>query len=713
MSIDAIRDSLDTEDWRNFPLDRLEKASAALSNKDKRILLTLLEDGLAKSDVRLATNSLLLGLHSGEEFLSKVQKNGLLRLSKSNFENKCTTATVSTLLSKAEACPESTIEYLVSIRLLHYVGAYAAAGYRYILEFFERLGVAGLKGLLASVDFFALTQAVTGWECNKEQDSRQTSFFSVEELCEAASFLLAAFTNEHGPISKNPPIPPDVLREAEYADTLLCAAHLVAFRNWEILVDRYGYQMNAVEDKIFELSGPDDFVCSCQLGFINSQMQRDLDSLTPDFEKLPTYTELGRSLAKVFKDREMLVRRSVPIDRFVLQFDARVIEKMLSLTPAFREEAINIGQTCKSLLTDYKTLRQFRFSDSVTMGDIFEFSKLVAVLRATLAAEFEPLLETEPETVLNSLLPSFRKDSFLAMLDTILGQGKGEGLLNLLALDSTGHVDLQYRPSLAFGEEVILFLNIASNSNLPRNILASTRARLYEDGREDPLSAQLRDHLLSVGLKAKTGVEISGPEGKSEIDVVAYGDGLFFFFECKNPLLPTGNHELLTTFDHVKKGSSQLARASSNFKSSEFRKRLAQSLEISPPSNPSLSTAVVLSNRMLNGYRCSGHPVRNFFEIASFVKTGDINLMGHKKNFWKGDKFVASDLCRFLNDDVTIEPFKQSLLKYHSTYLLNDISVKVSSVKLNALRLAENLGLQEAANKIRNFQDVGLDPGDP
>jgi len=709
MKFQDILASLPKGSWLDDPTQLLDfQGRYSLSNQECKGLVEEVQRTLETGDTSSASNLLYAGLVLDDpRFLARIQKKGMLRLSRYSYRETPLVPAVTALCNPTLGLSRTTGAYLTSVSNLYKVGRAIRNEYEQLTQWLAEEREAGIKATLAIVDFFFLKKAVGFHETNtKEFPSRHPFFFSVERLAEGLSSLLALYGTEFGHLQNNPSIPEGAIDSEHYIRFLISACHLQAYREWEFQVDRLGYSLTeSVSASTFTMEPPTlEFERAVELGFIHTNQQRAIKIADWIDKDAHSFHDFAPHAVQKMEETGLIRLLKDPTERYRFDFPAEVFMSLAQVGELFQEERISLIGACRDLLTPVDQLLDFDLNNGVTLRDLFRVSRLMQFIRSITAAKLVPELEAHPNHVLQSLIPVFQKPFLISLVGTVIGEDKAERAIDMMCMDNKGHVDLQYQPLVPVGEQIMLPANIFANSNVFRNSLLVIGKRLYEDGKVDPLVDLIADAFEKQGLSPQTRVNYAWGDERGEADVLILIDHILFVLECKNSLVPTGPHEIRTSLDYVEEAATQLSRWRKNFNDLNFREWLAKKTGLAIDDKTCLVTGIIMSNRMFMGYRIDGHPVRGAYELEHFIREGNISMGDEVFSYWEGNVLSAKDLRRYFEQDLTYIAQWKAMKLFVETYQFDGFTVCVRRLYQDLLQLAEEYGFAKARERILEQQ---------
>lgn len=705
MSLNAFLKKLTQDNWLEVPNEvNVARGKISLTKQERRSLLENIEVAIANGLQQDATNNLYVGLVIDESpFLFELQKKGLLRISRHSYKPEPLNSIVTALLTPSLGLSNEVVDYLTSVSNLYQVARQIRREHCNLETWLGQEREIGIKSALAFLDFLFL-KAMVGLHLTSMRHvaSRHPFFFSVEDLAAGFSSLLALYGYTFGSLNDNPAVNEEGLLNGVYHHVLISGAHLSAYRDWEFQIDRQGYRLLATNlANEFRLEHPShDFHQAIEFGYIQSSQQRALKTFEVIGIGGKSFHDYAPKFAAQLEEAGLIRFLEQPSPRIRFDFPADILTLTSSVHEHFLEEQVVLALASRDLLTPPKQLLVFEIDDGVTLRDLLSVFRIFSFIQSIAAATLIPKLTESPGLVFRSLIPCFDRSRLVEILKTAVSEAAAEKIIDLWTTDIQGHVDLQYRSLIPVGAELLLPVNVFTASNVFRNPLHVLRTRLYEDGRLDPLSILLDDKLRAKGHTPSKGFHYE----HGEVDLLLMIDGILFAFECKNSLVPTGPHELMTTLDYVNAAKDQLDRFRTCFKDNQFKQWLKGQTGWPVTEATPLSTGIILSNRMFMGLRVNGHPVRGAYELEHFIDEGAAQMGEEVHKFWLGDSFTGEDLRRFLDDDITYLPQWKCLRSYDARFEFGACNVIVRHLYLDLVQLADEFGFTNAKQGLLDQQ---------
>lgn len=704
------RGSFDVATLHQFRAD-----NGALSKRQVDTLVKsvgeLIDGGRANAAAELLFAGLVV---DGPAVLVDVQKSGLFRLSRRRYIGGATSVAARLVCQAIETHGHPATAYLRSVVNLHCVARAARDEYKRITAWLSREREAGVKGALATLDwvFLTTTYSPSGAEAGWGLPSNPA--YSAEHLAEDFSTILAIYGEQFGRMRDNSIIDAQAAARGDYVPLLMSASRLAQFRAWELLVDRLDYLIAAVPGTdVYRIAASSfEFHRAVEMGFTHSMMQRvnkPADVIDP---KARSFVEFGRELTKNGRGDQLVKLADKPVPRYRLEVPEEILSSLKNVGELMREEQFALASACHDFVATTEEVLLFELGKGVRMRDFFLVARVLQMMRCIMAEMLLRHASRDFETVLQSMVPTLRRADLINSVRLAVEPDVADAVVELLEADLSGHVDIQYRPLVPAGgqsELLMMPLNVLASSNLYRNPLAVSRRRLHEDGRFDPLAEGLRRSFEKRGFACRKGVSFSWQGSNGECDVIVVVDDVVLVLECKHSLLPTSSHEMLTSVDYIRTAADQLGRFSRCFQDAEFRKRLANQTGLALPDTPVLVTGIIMSNRMLIGWRQDGHSVRGMYELLKFVEEGTVTMGEESRSLWLGTQLRGEDLRRFFQDDITYLTQWKCMELFALRYEFPGCVVETPKLGLNMLKMARELGFQKAeAEMVKRLAEHGV-----
>ena len=633
----------------------------------------------------------------------------MFRPSKYSFEASCIGRVVKALLQNLPDLSASVRSYLRSISILCTIASDIRVRQNRLLAMFRKERETGLRGMLATLDLIFFLAAVHGRSIfEKPIDSSKPEFFEAEEFAEGFSYAFYLYHKHFGLPRFSPPIDPTMAKRDAYRSYLMDASHIRAFAEMEVLIDAFDYHFAWNEDRNTAILAPPipELERAIRIGYMQGFFQAGANALAC---RSSTALSLRKLAEKIFQATEgsFLELRKRPFERyrFLLPAHPKLIAA-LQEADLFLEEFSDFNQASQDLLTPIHDLLEFEFVPKVKFWDLVKVQRLFNFMQWYSSHLLLGMVNNRRDLVLQSTVFSLTDDDLVKLLTLVVEKEKVPEILRFLTWEPESNTlfDVQYQPIIQTKRDRFVPASILGSSNSLRNSFQLCRKRLYPDGARDPLSALLVEAFKYHTELAHSNISYLWDGQKGELDVAALFEDRLFVVECKNSLLPTGPHELRTSYEYIQTAADQLDRFKRLYHDLNFRQLLATKLGWPIGGSTQLVTCIVMANRMFIGYRIGGHAIRSSGEFAGFLAKGEIRLGNESRCFWKGDKLSGEDLNDFIEKDITYKPVWASLEEYSQRYSFGTYTVLQASYYLPMLDLAKNLGFTRTAAEIERLE---------
>jgi len=253
--------------------------------------------------------------------------------------------------------------------------------------------------------------------------------------------------------------------------------------------------------------------------------------------------------------------------------------------------------------------------------------------------------------------------------------------LNLFTWNGEGKLDLQYTPILRYKNKYVVLPGIFALSETFRNFIAHSYYKnnsvVNRDGATDSLINLCKDAFEKCPKKytIKDTLKYKYKGHKGEIDFLACSDENIFLFECKDPLMPTSNYEMRSTYDYLEKAQNQLTVAKEALEDKSFKRNYFSTWGIEDK-NQTVHTCILLGNRLFSGCEKFEHPIRYALEMKMVLNDGAIKSGVAEWCYWSTLEYSEVDLIRFLShkDPLTLS-FFNSMVKINERITCGNIKV--------------------------------------
>jgi hypothetical protein len=676
------------EKWSDYLRTSAPRISFATKREEKAFLASLFADvkGLIeKGRIKKAVNNISLGLYINiTVFFEILRKEGLLRHSRYLSKKVRVVSIIGAhILDNKDVfkLQSSDFDYLQS--LIHFEKAYDELYSidRFInseLRKFEKAEIflsgskkfktSKLKALLAKADVAFLDQKESNRLC---EDLTDSTFFGMEEVAEAISFLVSRYNDLIGFKEFDFQLTDDAYAAGRSIDVLIKeACRYKAILELEIEIHSYNFQCKKDNDSIIIFHSDEKFAKSIELSNIQYSLQRIVNV---HYNNL-TNSEVASiyETAKVFLDRfpQSFELKSFPTERYTMAIPAPFYELFLKQeNPTFFREEINIiVDIAKELLVPTDILKTYELADGLTFMEFLRLLKFFILQSVLFRVKLTEVAEkTDRRLLYRSLVGVFPKEKLVESLLLFSTEETVEKFLKIISWDvddKSTFFDLQYRPIIYRNGYYMIPGFVIGLANLPRSVFLSeskkgNNIKVFQQPNHTPIA-----NVLSIAFerrKFKTYKELgikykTGKQDESDIDFMAYRDGMLFIGECKDTIHPTDVFEMRTTWNHIKKAASQLSYIRTALKDSYFLKNFCLKHKLDENKITTIEYCIILSNNKFWGYTYEGFPIRNFRELWGFLNKGSWNfgVSGESSMhfyLWREHEFDVKDLKEYLSEN--------------------------------------------------------------
>lgn len=490
-------------------------------------------------------------------------------------------------------------------------------------------------------------------------DKDKLDGYSKEAVCNAISYIIFLYDSTIG------------IREeiSYYTDSnyvlshklepiILTACKIIEMQEWELCIDYFNYKLEIGDNNIHVISCENNSLeKSIRLGYykIESQQQifscglNDLAGEIDSIENRSNYiiNELSKKLIEEIN--------AGILSRYIFKFPEELFKTFVDdKRKLFKEELIASEYIAKELIMTSKEACYKKITKNCTLEDVLIFQRVFLIIN-DIASKIL-FKQDDIKKVINSLIPAFKKETLLSILNIFIqDMEKTEELFELFRYRKSNKLDLQYTPFLSMSGHIIFPNTIVAKSNLLRNCIAhsySIKNEIVNDDQgleplvnvcSDMFKRCSKDYTVLTNKKFK----YNGNDG--EIDVIVVSEEDIILIECKCPLAPVNNFEMRSSFEHIRKANKQLNLSKLAFSDKAFRNNYLKNWRIEYKGQ-NIRTCIVFGNRLFSGYNCLEHPIRYIYELDTVLNRGRINSEFGEWNFWEGDTFSHSDLIKFLSE---------------------------------------------------------------
>ncbi len=500
------------------------------------------------------------------------------------------------------------------------------------------------------------------------EDLSYLNFHSKEEISEAVSFLVARYNSivEFKDYDTH-------LIDSSYAVNnnsqvlVMLACRLIALKKLEIEVEVYEFRCVKDGNTMLVLHEDENFEKSIELANIQFALQNTSDV----YYNLSTNTQaaLLADVAVYFHKKmpQLFTLKKEPYERYVLGVPTVIYSELLAKENMefFREEINIIADIAKELLIPFKNLKQYELRPNFTLYDFLKILRFFILQSSLFSSKMSELIgKVDDELIYRSLIAVFSKEELIGALELISSREKVITFLDMVTWDAArknGYLDLQYTPIILFEGNYIISTCVIGKSNLTRNVFLSERKegnniKVLQNCMHLPIADVLTNAFKKQFFLTAKEVPIkykAQNQSESDIDFMAYRDGVLFIAECKDTIQPTDLYEMRTTFDYVKKAVTQLDYISTALNDQDFLRHFCnRHLACKSEEIKTIQCAIVLSNNKFYGHQFSNYPIRNVKELSAYMLGGFWNISLAEPNMlkfrlWESPEFKVDDLLHF------------------------------------------------------------------
>ena len=473
-------------------------------------------------------------------------------------------------------------------------------------------------------------------------------------------------------------------------------ANYAWYHEAELLVDAFSYSASTEGDIIHLRPGDTRLEQSIRLGYIHFQSQKQLSfhkRPDEDDEPIVSIQDLSQQVYEAVGSN-MVSRQERPYPRYVLSFPSNAANLLRPFRDdgLFKEDLNYIEGVAREQYIHPGELLGFQLANNLTMLEVVKIRRFLYFLRELMAHKLVPLLQTDPQIALRSLLPVFRKDKFLGLLGRCVSEDAAEAFLRIATYDreaGRGVFDVQYQPLIRGEDHYLVPMNVLCSSDVLRNLLYTERKKISQNGADSPMQRLVAEALRTRFRYVAEGTKLRVDGRSLEIDIVAVVKRQLLLIECKNAFHPCGVHELRRSYEHIQKARKQLDRLREALGREEERRRLGQSLRWDLSGVDQICTCVVTGNRIFNGYTIGEHPVRPVYELINMVVEGRIRVGDEEFCVWQGSHFEPQDLLDYIAGSTVHADLFGAFKDAARTYVLGDARMNIWTYVLDAERFAQ------------------------
>jgi len=674
---------------RNFNINKL-----SLSSDDKKQILILFDEKLAKGKYCSALNFLVLGLlYSRERTIDFIRRKGLFRYSK-YLERKCiiqnicaevitlsadlklSTEVIDYLHSIIKLAPIYTIQQTLRLEIIKEIKLFKDRNKKNNKSF--------IKTLLVYLDYLFLIN----YQAHEKGDPNNISFYSKETIAEAISFIF--YLNNRlpgGQESEVPLLDEDYILSNKINNILLNACYFKKLQEIEIYVDHFSYKCFSINKHLKIIPPFPEIEKSIRLGYVRSQLQdfSDLSSKDAIDDKTVSILGICNDLMNQSKINIVNFVESGPYPRYRIELPQSLNNRLnvdfFSQDKIFKEEQDYIFYSLKEYFINLSEARNAKLRDNLTLFDFVKLKRFFVFLYILFFQSILKLGKVDPKVILRSLVPGYSsKEVFHKFLNKITSTENIESFVDLLTWDpDQGTIlDLQYQPLVKKGNQYLVPVCLFANCNTLRNVYSLGHKlhipEIFDNGEYDLIADFLSITFQKIGFATFKSIQHDYKDG-GDIDFLAINNEMIFIAECKKSLLPTDIFELRTLYDNLGKGSKQLDLIIEALGDSETRKKISAKIGYEISGREKITASIITNNRLFVGLRLFKYPVRHILEAINILETGIIKYINDEYSVWKDKSFSLDDLSYYFSDPDFHQYFYNAMIKRDLVFKFSSINI--------------------------------------
>lgn len=583
------------------------------------------------------------------------------------------------------------------------------------------------KDLLAYIDanFY-----LNGYDSNENYlDKDKLDGYSKEAVCNAISYIIFLYDSTIGIKEEiNYYTDSNYVLSDKVEPIILTACKIIEMQEWELCIDYFNYKIDNADNNIHIISCENSSLeKSIRLGYykIESQQQIFYYQLNNLAEEIDSIENRSNYIINKLSNKLTEQIGSGLLSRYIFKFPTELFKIFVGdERKLFKEELIASEYIAKELIMTSEEARYKKITEHCTLEDVLIFQRVFLIINGIAGKIL--FKKDDMKKVINSLIPAFKKETLLSMIDIFIkDMEKTKELFNLFSYRKSSKLDLQYTPFLSMSGHIIFPNTIVAKSNLLRNCIAHSYSIKNEIVNDDqglePLVRVCRDMFkrCSKDYIVLTNKKFKYNGNNGEIDVIVVSEEDIILIECKSPLAPVNNFEMRSSFEHIRKANKQLNLSKLAFKDKAFRNNYLRNWGIEYKCQ-NIRTCIVFGNRLFSGYNCLEHPIRYIYELDTVLNTGRIRSEFGEWNFWEGDAFLHGDLIKFLSENDSLCNLNQKAMESVSmemialgkkvifnTYAYNIIeAIKMYDSNFNII--SSNNKLKEKYLNIKKRKEAGV-----
>lgn len=686
------------------------------SNKQKKPFLSAwldeIDQLISAGKIGQCLNVIALGLYIDKEyFLEYLKKEGILRYSSYLGNRNPVPGIAKYLLHNSTFFKLSKAEQLYFTSLINFEQAFVYLNKlnRLINEELAKFPksksiavngrtykVSRLKALLAINEL----NFITGKDGAKLiEDQSSYDFYSKEEISEAISFLIHRYKDLHGFKPYDLQLIDEAFINNGAGDLIVKACQFKAIKELEIELEAYGYECILDQGKMIIRHPDPNFEKSLVISNVQYYLQNQANHYYNYINHKDTL--LLMDVAKAFDEAssELFVLKTEPFPRYILYIPPQLFTHFLGEKKMmfFREEFSILESIERELMISIDKLDTYDIVDGLSFYEFIRLLRFFIIHSFLINVKYDNLIRKVDDALLfRSVIPVIKKEDLVMYLSMISTKEQVQLFLDIISwsVDSQNgdYLDLQYKPLLSYNEYYMFGFSVAGQSNLTRNVFLSqsktgNNIKVQQVTNHTPIPDVLSEIFNQRGFLTRKDVSVTYKgtlQSESDIDFLAYKDGLLIIAECKDSLHPIDLFEMRTTLNHFKKATNQIKFLLEALSDESFLAIFCARIGINRLDLKIIQPVIVQSNNKFWGFEFEGIPVRNYRELEHFMKNGYWNFRFDEAGLaqfklWDSDTVSVQDIIRFCSPDsphsamykaCNLRQYKLSEKLYRETYSL-------------------------------------------
>jgi len=654
MRLDDLARAIPISSWPDSIQALLARlAQDPLPQAEVRELYERTRDAFEKGKRHTVLALFVLGLLSNQDWwLRHIKREGLLRPSKQRFRRGLIDYLLSQILDRSIdlALTGSNREYFEALQAFNAIDRAAHDLELGIDRELIRSRVTAVRSCLVLVDLWFFTREIA------------VPLHEADPLCQWAeniadgfSFLYYLFSARFPPATTFLGMTDSKrILEGEFLRLLADAAAVRTSREWEMLVEHFGYRCFRKGADIIVESRDPTLEKSIRLGYLLNEQEKRYWAERQRSDWRPHLAEVAERFYEAWKLRGIEYVES-PYPRLRIHIpEAPDLWNAVRDCSWFAEEATYLEAISNDLRMPVDGVLECSVSGKLTFRDLLILQRFINVIRYFFNQELKQRFMEERTLVINSLVPVFKRAALARFLGMMIDEQKVAEAIQFLTWASQSQTvfDVMYQPVIEAHEEFHVPFNILGAANIVRNTLQLTHLRVNKEIRvEDPLEDVLAATLSAAGAQTRERIRWEYDGVKGDIDVIAILDDILLILECKGSLHPCNTFELRASYDLIRDGERQLDRIAPLLTETEFMAYLGKKIGFRLGPTQKVACAIVVGNRMFAGWRVGKYPVRSLAGLMSFINSGEISVAGQRVRIRSKGPIQSDALLTYFDSD--------------------------------------------------------------